>query len=159
MMQETLYIAPAELHNKMKQLKEVEHMDYLRSLTGMDWGVAAPADEESSSTTSDCAPSTLAGLGVVYHLESTTTGKRICVKTSTTDREHPHLPTVTDLWIGAELPEREVYDFFGIIFTGHPDMRRLFLREDWVGFPLRKDNNPEEENPLRMNNEETIDTT
>ncbi len=159
MMQETLYIAPAELHNKMKQLKEVEHMDFLRNLTGMDWGEATSADEDSSNTTSDGTPSTMVGLGVVYHLESTTTGKRICVKTSTTDREHPHLPTVTDLWIGAELPEREVYDFFGIIFTGHPDMRRLFLREDWVGFPLRKDNNPEAENPLRMDNEETIDTT
>ena len=53
MMQETLYIAPAELHNKMKQLKEVEHMDYLRSLTGMDWGEATSTDEDSSNTTSE----------------------------------------------------------------------------------------------------------
>lgn len=149
MNQETLYIAPAELLGKMKQLREVEKMDYLRSLTGMDWGVPEEND----------TPETLRGLGVVYHLESTATGKRLCVKTSTLDREQPHLPSVTHLWKGAELPEREVYDFFGIIFTGHPDMRRLFLREDWVGFPFRKDNNPEAENPLRMTNEETIDTT
>lgn len=149
MNQETLYIAPTELPGKMKQLREVEKMDYLRSLTGMDWGTPEEND----------TPETLRGLGVVYHLESTTTGKRLCVKTSTLDREHPHLPSVTPLWKGAELPEREVYDFFGIIFTGHPDMRRLFLREDWVGFPLRKDNNPEAENPLRMSNEETNDTT
>ena len=145
----TLYIAPQALLAEMKRLREEEQMDYLRSLTGMDWGVPAEGD----------APDALRGLGVVYHLESTVTGARLCVKTATTDREHPHIPSVSALWKGALLPEREVYDFFGIVFTGHPDMRRLFLREDWVGFPLRKDNRPEEENPLRMNNEEADDTT
>lgn len=172
MNQETLYIAPADLHAKMKQLREVEKMDYLRSLTGVDWGKEplpnpphqggdsdSPAMTVEPSASSPSGGVEGAGLGVVYHLESTVTGKRMCVKTSTLDREHPHLPSVCDLWKGAELPEREVYDFFGIIFTGHPDMRRLFLREDWVGFPLRKDNNPEAENPLRMTNEEPIDTT
>lgn len=149
MNQESLYISPAELHAKMKQLKETEHMDYLRSLTGMDWGEATETD----------TPEIIRGLGVVYHLESTSTGKRICIKTSTLDREQPHLPTVSDLWKSAELPEREAYDFYGIIFTDHPDMRRLFLREDWVGYPFRKDNNPEQENPLRMNNEEVNDLT
>ena len=97
--------------------------DFLRSLTGMDWG------EEG-------------GLGVIYHLESTATGKRVALKTATTDREHPYLPTVSDLWDIANIYEREVYDFYGIIFTGHPDMRRIFMREDWVGFPFRKDSNP-----------------
>ena len=96
---------------------------------------------------------------MVYHLESTVSGKRLVVTTSTLDREHPQLPSVTSIWKGAELPEREVYDFFGIVFTGHADMRRLFLRNDWVGYPLRKDNDPEKENPLRMSNEETLDTT
>ncbi len=124
-------------------------MDFLESLTGMDWGIPDEKDVEG----------TLRGLGVVYHLESTVTGERIVIKTATLDREHPELPSVCSIWKGANLPEREVYDFFGIIFIGHPDMRRLFLRNDWVGFPLRKDDEPEKQNPLRMTNEETTDTT
>ena len=87
-------------------------MDFLECLTGVDW------QEE--------------GLGVVYNLESTETGKRTCLKTATTDRENPLLPSVSDLWDIANIYEREVFDFFGIKFTGHPDMRRIFLREDWV---------------------------
>ena len=146
---ETIYIAPAALHDEMVRLRNKRQMDFLESLTGMDWGLPQEGDAEG----------TLRGLGVVYHLESTVSGERVVVKTSTLDREHPELPTVTDLWKGAELPEREVYDFFGIVFTGHPDMRRLFLRNDWNGFPLRKDDDPEKENPLLMTNEETLDTT
>lgn len=149
MEEKTLYIEPGQLHDEMLRLKNEQKMDFLESLTGMDWGVPDEKDAEGA----------LRGLGVVYHLESTENGQRIVVKTSTLDREQPELPSVTDIWRGAEFPEREVYDFFGIRFVGHPDMRRLFLRNDWVGYPLRKDNDPEKENPLRMTNEETVDTT
>ena len=145
---ETKYISPADLHDEMLRLRTDRQMDFLESLTGMDWG--APRED---------APDAPSGLGVVYHLESTSTGERITVKTSTPNRENPELPSVTDIWRGAELPEREVYDFFGITFIGHPDMRRLFLRNDWVGFPLRKDDDPEGQNPLNMTNEPTVDTT
>lgn len=143
------YIHPANLHNEMVRLRNEQKMDFLESLTGMDWGIPEEGD----------APEMTRGLGVVYHLESTTTGERITLKTSTLDREKPELPSVCDLWIAADMNEREVYDFYGIRFSGHPDMRRLYLRNDWVGYPLRKDNNPEQDNPLRMDNEETIDTT
>ena len=146
---ETRYIEPAALHEEMRRLRNEKQMDFLESLTGMDWGVPDEKDPEG----------TLRGLGVVYHLESTVTGERMVVKTATTDREHPELPSVCDIWKGANFPEREVYDFYGIVFVGHPDMRRLFLRNDWVGFPFRKDDDPEKENPLRMDNEETFDTT
>ncbi len=113
--------------------------DFLRCLTGMDWG------EE--------------GLGVVYHLESTGLGHQLIVKIVTPDRENPVLPTVSDIWKAAELNEREVYDFLGIHFIDHPDMRRLYLRDDWVGHPLRKDyDSREETNPIRMGNEIAIDT-
>ena len=112
--------------------------DFLRSLTGMDWG------EE--------------GLGVVYHLEKTATGENKAVRTVTVHREHPELPSVCDIWKAAELNEREAYDFFGIRFIGHPDMRRLYLREDWIGHPFRKDYD-ESLNPLRMTNEEPEDAT
>lgn len=47
--------------------------------------------------------------------------------------------TVSDLWSGAEYLEREVFDLFGIKFENHPDLRRLFLDDEWVGYPLRKD--------------------
>ena len=93
--------------------------DFMRNLTGMDWG------EE--------------GLGIVYHFESTSNGHQLELRVVIPDRERPFVDTVSDLWKIADFNEREAYDFFGIIFVGHPDMRRLFLRDEWVGFPLRKD--------------------
>ena len=148
-MQEIKYIKPAALRKEMTRLRNERKMDFLESLTGMDWGEPTEGD----------APDAIRGLGVVYHLESTTTGERITIKTSTLNRENPEIPSVCDLWKAAEMNEREVYDFFGIVFSGHPDMRRLFLRNDWIGYPLRKDNDPEKDNPLCMTNEDTIDTT
>ena len=68
------------------------------------------------------------------------------------------LPSVCGIWKTAEIKEREAYDFFGIRFTGHPDMRRLYLREDWAGYPLRKDYDMDG-NPLDMENEENADVT
>ena len=130
-------IEPEKLHKALADLR-AEGYDFLRSLTGMDWG------EE--------------GLGVIYHIEKTSTGENKVVKAITANRENPELPSVCDIWKAAELNEREVYDFFGIHFIGHPDMRRLFLREDWVGHPFRKDYD-ESLNPLRMTNEEPDDVT
>ncbi len=75
---------------------------------------------------------------VVYHLDSTEFRHLLVLKTDVTDRENPAVDTVSDLWITAGYHEREVYDLFGIRFTGHPDLRRLFLEDDY-GFPLRKD--------------------
>lgn len=62
------------------------------------------------------------------------------------------------MWRTAEIKEREIYDFFGISFIGNPDMRRIFLREDWKGYPLRKDYDMDS-NPLNMENEENADDT
>lgn len=132
-------VAPVDLRKEMERLRAEEHMDFLENLTGLDW------EEE--------------GLGVIYQLESTETGKRVSLKSVCTDRENPMLPSVSDLWDIANIYEREVYDFYGIIFTGHPDMRRIFMREDWVGFPMRKDDETEKNNPLRMTNEPLADVT
>jgi NADH-quinone oxidoreductase subunit C len=82
---------------------------------------------------------------MVYHLRSTTSLDNIVVKLKL-DREKPEILTVSDIWRGAELFEREVYDLFGVIFLEHPDLRRLLLTDDWVGYPLRKDY----EDPINM---------
>lgn len=80
------------------------------------------------------------GLGCVYILENTTTHERIALKAvAMKDGETYHLPTISHLYKGAEILEREVYDFLGIVFTGNKDMRRLYLRTDFQGYPLRKD--------------------
>ena len=97
-------------------------------------------------------------LSVFYQLESTRTGGRVTLRTDTDGREDPFLPSVCRIWKTAEIKEREAYDFFGIRFTGHPDMRRLYLREDWAGYPLRKDYDMDS-NPLNMENEENADVT
>ena len=128
-----LYRIPAGDFRKAAEfLKDEGGFDFLRSLTGMDWG------EE--------------GLGCVYHLENTSTGENITVATADRNRDDASLPSVHDLWKGANLNEREAYDFFGIKFIGHPDLRRLFLRDDWKGHPLRKDYD-QSLNPLNMKNE------
>ena len=135
-------VAPADLHAEMKRLHDEKGMDFLLNLVGEDW-------QED-------------GLGVVYQLENTSTKEQACIKCVTTDRENPMIPSVTDLWDIANIYEREVYDYFGIVFTGHPDMRRIFMREDWVGYPMRKDNAPEKDNPFdpeHMTNEPLSDVT
>ena len=128
-----LYRIPAEnLRQTAGILRNECGFDFLRSLAGMDWG------EE--------------GLGCVYHLENTSTGENIVIAAADKDRDNASLPSVHDLWKGANFYEREVYDFFGIKFIGHPDLRRLFLRDDWKGHPFRKDYD-ESLNPLNMENE------
>jgi NADH-quinone oxidoreductase subunit C len=82
---------------------------------------------------------------VVYHLQSFTHRHRIVVKVllprwkDNKPGELPEVPSLTGLWHAADWHEREVYDLSGVWFTGHPDLRRILLSEDWVGHPLRKD--------------------
>jgi len=76
--------------------------------------------------------------GVWYCLTNVTTGERIIVKTFVNDPE-PRLPSVYSLWRGSDWMEREVYDMYGVEFTGHPDMRRILMPDEFAAFPLRKD--------------------
>jgi len=76
---------------------------------------------------------------VVYHFESIKHKHQVALKAKIDDRQNPVVDTVCYIWRTAEFHEREVYDFFGVKFTGHPDMRRLFMPDDWNGYPLRKD--------------------
>ncbi len=127
----------AQWHDLARALKNQLHYDVLSAVVGMDWKEA---------------------LGCVYYLTNTDTHELLHVKVATTDRENPRLHSVCDLWPVANFQEREVYDFYGIVFIGHPDMRRMFLRTDWVGYPLRKDYDPAS-NPLRLEDETNEDYT
>jgi NADH-quinone oxidoreductase subunit C len=77
-------------------------------------------------------------LGVVYHLHSFPYNHRIRVKT-TTDIKNPVLPTATTIWPSANWMERETYDFYGILFDGHPNLVRILNVDDMTDFPMRKD--------------------
>lgn len=115
------FILPADkLHEVAKTLKENPRtkMDYLFSLTA--------ADRKD-------------GLNVIYHLTSTEYHHIVVLRVILTDNENPIVTTVSDLWSAAEYFEREVFDLFGIKFENHRDLRRLFLDDEWVGYPLRKD--------------------
>ncbi len=95
------------------------HMDYLECLTGIDF----PDDEK---------------IAVIYHVYSYELKHRIVLKCFL-DREDPALPTLSDVWRTANWQERECFDLLGVLFDGHPDLRRLLLPDDWEGHPLRKD--------------------
>jgi NADH-quinone oxidoreductase subunit C len=95
-------------------------MNYLRNLSGVD--------QETH-------------LEVVYHFVNMSTNRELCVKIKT-DREDASIPSITPLWSTANWTEREVYDLLGIEFPGHPDLRRIMMPDDWVGYPLRKDYEP-----------------
>jgi NADH-quinone oxidoreductase subunit C len=74
---------------------------------------------------------------VVYHFLSVPNRQRVRLKVRVP--EGGTLPSIHTLWPGAGWPEREVWDMFGIVFDGHPDLRRLLMPEDWEGHPMRKD--------------------
>lgn len=77
-------------------------------------------------------------LGVIYELLDMKQVDRVTVKARVTIDE-PQIASVVHLWPGADFPEREVYDMFGVEFTGHPDLRRILMPEDYEGFPQRRD--------------------
>ena len=116
----TVNIAPDKMHSLIKTLKERHDtsFDYLFCISGVDI-----QDK----------------LQVVYHLESTKHNHQIVIKSAAADREKPVIDSVCDLYRGAELHENEIFDLFGIVFNGHPNLRRMFMPDDWNGYPLRKD--------------------
>lgn len=77
-------------------------------------------------------------LGVIYHLHSLTKNVRIRIKVFLPESA-PRITTLTGLFLGANWMERETYDFYGIIFEGHPDLRRILNVDDMVAFPMRKE--------------------
>jgi NADH-quinone oxidoreductase subunit C len=76
---------------------------------------------------------------VVYHLTSTTFRHNLVIKVILQREEMPEIESVTNIWKAAELFECEIFDLFGIKFLNHVTLRRIFLSNDWIGYPLRKD--------------------
>jgi NADH-quinone oxidoreductase subunit C len=77
-------------------------------------------------------------IGVIYHLHSLVNNVRVRIKVFLADGD-VHIPTATTIWDGANWMERETYDYFGIIFDGHPDLRRILNVDDMTAFPMRKE--------------------
>lgn len=124
-------VRPQRWHDVARFLREDERLrfDWLRCISGVD-------HLEDGLLTA------------VYELHSTqpgakpgdcwTVGSEIAVKVRV-PRDDPHIPSVADIWPAANWHEREAYDLLGILFDGHPDLRRILCCDDWVGHPLRKD--------------------
>lgn len=116
---ETSAAAIAEVLQFLKEDKELA-FNYLTDITGIHY------------------PEQELALGVVYHIHSLTNNIRVRVKVFLS-AEKPQIPTATTLWEGANWMERETYDFFGIEFTGHPNLVRILNVDDMTVFPMRKE--------------------
>lgn len=121
---ETRVVVPAEsIHQVLEFLKEQLGFDYLVDITCVDYLYYRDAVDR---------------FGLVYLLAKTETNERITIRCFVND-PNPEVPSAVDLWRGADWMEREVWDMFGIRFTGHPDLRRILLPDEFTAFPLRKD--------------------
>jgi NADH-quinone oxidoreductase subunit C len=115
----TVIVAADHVLPTLAWLRDELGFDLLMSVTATDW------------------PSTEPRYWVAYELRSLEQRRRIRVKVGLPS-EDPHLPSATSLFPGANFHERETFDFYGIVFDGHPDMTRILLPDDWEGYPLRK---------------------
>ena len=118
----TLDVAPSSVRDVIAYLRdgEDEPWERLMSVHGVDYLPEEPR------------------LGVHYELLSMERADRLNVRTRVST-DDPHVPTVVDLHPTADFQEREVFDMFGVVFDGHPDMRRILMPEDYEGYPQRRD--------------------
>jgi len=134
----TIIVPVAQLSAVVRHLRDAAdaRFDYLSDLTATDW-----------------PPRTTEGrFDVVYMLYSTRLRHRVRLKVKVGEQQP--VASVTSIWPGANWLEREVYDMFGVNFTGHPDRRRILMPDDWQGFPQRKDYPLEGPGELLMENPE-----
>ena len=114
---------PESLYEFLACLKQAAGFDMLIDITAVDYLRYPEARDR---------------FGVIYCLLNLTTGERVYVKTYLNEPDLT-IPSAFPLWRGADWMEREVYDMYGIIFAGHPDLRRILMPEEFTAFPLRKD--------------------
>ena len=114
-----IYISPQSVNNVIKFLKEDAdlYLNYLTSITAVDY---------------------IEFIEIIYHLFSINKNHRIILKTKCYEIDNPVIPSISDLWKGAELQEREIWDLMGVEFSGHPNMKRVLLWEGFEGHPLRR---------------------
>jgi NADH-quinone oxidoreductase subunit C len=115
-------VPPQDLVAVLRSLKEEHGFDMLVDISGVDW-----------------APGATPRFTVVYHVFSTTKHEYVRVAAACADNGSPEMPSATGVWPGANWHEREAYDMFGIRFSGHPDLRRILMWDEYPHFPLRKD--------------------
>lgn len=115
-----LVAEPGRLIAVMTLLRDEFGFDMLIDLSAVDWLPRAPRFD------------------VNYQLYSLASHERLRVKVQLSE-DRPHVPSVVEVWPAADWHEREVFDFFGIVFDGHPDLRRILMPDEWIGHPLRKD--------------------
>jgi NADH-quinone oxidoreductase subunit C len=118
-----VHVAAEKLFEFMTVLKENGGFDMLAEVAGVDYLHYPNARDR---------------FAVVYGLTNTSSGERLWVKVMLND-PMPTVASVYPLWKGADWMEREVYDMYGIVFEGHPDLRRILMPEEFTAFPLRKD--------------------
>lgn len=118
----TIYVDRSAIREACALLKEDEAcpFNFLSDVTCVDWYPFEPRFE------------------VVYHLLSIPNKERVRLKVRL-NSSSPTVESITSVWAGANYFEREVFDLFGVRFTGHPYLRRILMPEDWEGYPLRKD--------------------
>jgi len=117
-------VVPADkLYAALEALNDSGGFDYLVDITAVDYLHYPDAADR---------------FGVMYILTNTTTGEQVIVKTHVNEPDLT-LPSAWALWKGADWMEREVYDMYGIVFEGHPNMRRILMPEEFTSWPLRKD--------------------
>jgi NADH-quinone oxidoreductase subunit C len=118
-----LLVPPARVFELLKTLKVEHGFDMLVDIAGIDYLYYPDAVDR---------------FGVAYVLLNVTTGRRLYVKTMLNEPEL-ELPSVFSLWKGADWMEREIFDMYGIRFSGHPNLRRILMPEEFAAYPLRKD--------------------
>jgi len=118
----TIYVDRSSIREACAVLRDDAEcaFNFLSDVTCVDWYPSEPRFE------------------VVYHLLSISNKERVRLKVRL-DSDSPAVESLTSVWPGANYFEREVFDLFGIRFTGHPYLRRILMPEDWEGHPLRKD--------------------
>lgn len=141
--EQTIILMPEHLVTVCSYLQKNLQYTFLSSITAVDWLPRVPRYDVAyhllclgqygqRQDGRDQSASPTMNWGATSEL-------RLKVRVGAKGEEHPRLPTVTGVWPGANWYEREVYDLFGLIFDGHPDLRRILMPADWTTYPLRKD--------------------
>ena len=125
----TVVVAAGQMKDVLREIRDRPELRFemLIDVCGVDYQGYGGGDWEGPR------------FAAVYHLLSLSTNRRLRVRVFAPDNDFPLLPSVVDLWPSANWFEREAFDLYGIVFSGHPDLRRLLTDYGFIGHPFRKD--------------------